>query len=203
MGLLVAQSSFSSLSYFWSLEFTSGCKGLKSNRTAILVAVPLIVAGLIAILAGPSSALLIVPKVRDHWAAGTTEFWINGTADELWPKTLNKDHVGGTACVDPTFTDLNAGQLNRTGCSWAGWAQLGEFFRNNHLNDDNENITINEGLATREVVYWSSSPAIWQETWALGTNAAIGLASDNIRKRITIPPGVSMFSNITNRRILV
>ena len=180
LGLLIAQGSFQDASYFWSPEFLCGCKGLKSWRLAIGVGLALSVAGFISLLVGPATALLVIPTIRDSWPAGSTEFWINGTTADLWPALLNQSHTGGDECLIPSFAALNAGQLNYSGCAWAGWSQLGEFFRSNHLNDDNENITINDGLATRSLVYWSSSPELWQETWALGTNAAIGLASDNI-----------------------
>ena len=181
LGLLVAQGSFQDASYFWSPEFVSGCKGLKSWPIAVVVGLALFVAGFISLLVGPATALLVIPTIRDNWPAGATEFWINGTASELWPTELNQRHVGGAECLSPPFEVLNAdNQLNYSGCVWAGWSQLEDFFRSNHLNDDNENITINDGLATRSVVYWSSSPALWQESWALGTSTAIGLASDNI-----------------------
>lgn len=50
----------------------------------------LVVAGLTAALAGPASAVLLVPKSQ-HWPAGGTRFYLNGSKSDFWPSDLSKD----------------------------------------------------------------------------------------------------------------
>ncbi|KAJ5662100.1 uncharacterized protein N7477_009716 [Penicillium maclennaniae] len=50
----------------------------------------IVAAGLIAALAGPASAVLLVPKSQG-WAAGGTQFYLNGSAGDFWPDDLSGD----------------------------------------------------------------------------------------------------------------
>lgn len=88
-GLIGAGSLFSQLSFFWSAAFIGAVsKGFKLN--AILVGL-LLIAGLIAVTAGPAVAVLIIPR-EQTWSAGGTSYWINGTADDLWPSRIGLQH---------------------------------------------------------------------------------------------------------------
>ncbi|KAL9633189.1 MAG: hypothetical protein Q9164_004849 [Protoblastenia rupestris] len=44
--------------------------------------------GALAAIAGPASAVLLIPRL-DHWQAGGTSYFLNGTADEIWPSRLS------------------------------------------------------------------------------------------------------------------
>jgi hypothetical protein len=57
----------------------------------------LIIAGIIASTAGPSSAILMIPQVLD-WDTGDVDFYLNGTATQLWPTPLTIDHIGPDNC---------------------------------------------------------------------------------------------------------
>ena len=87
-GALFSGLQVSQASYLWSMEFwgtvSSGTISLKS-RLRLLVVVAASV--FLAAIAGPSSAILLVPRL-DYWPGGSTNFWINVTSDSLWPSLL-------------------------------------------------------------------------------------------------------------------
>ncbi|KAL8748045.1 MAG: hypothetical protein Q9190_000130 [Brigantiaea leucoxantha] len=91
LGLLGAGFDFAKLSFFWSSEIFGSLKGLfrgsrKYRKVQLLLF--LILAGALALLAGPSCAVLLVPQTQD-WPAGGTVFFLNGTKDDFWPVSLD------------------------------------------------------------------------------------------------------------------
>ena len=87
-GALFSGLQVSQASYLWSMEFwgtvSSRTISLKS-RLVLLVVVTSSV--FLAAIAGPSSAILLVPRL-DFWPGGSTNIWINVTSDSLWPSLL-------------------------------------------------------------------------------------------------------------------
>jgi hypothetical protein len=75
---------------------------MKLNATLVGL---VLLAGLIAITAGPAIAVLLIPR-EQIWPAGGTSYWINGTADDLWPSRIGLEHympeegtgIFGVAC---------------------------------------------------------------------------------------------------------
>lgn len=49
---------------------------------ALLLAVAIVLAATV----GPSSAILLIPRL-DYWPAGSTHIWLNTTTQDLWPGT--------------------------------------------------------------------------------------------------------------------
>lgn len=39
---------------------------------------------ILAAVAGPSSAILLIPRLS-NWPAGSTHIWVNATSHDLWP----------------------------------------------------------------------------------------------------------------------
>ena len=79
-GLQVSQAS-----YLWSMEFWgSVCSGNLSFKRKIGMATTIIIAILLAATVGPSSAILLIPRL-EYWPAGSTDVWINVTTSQLWP----------------------------------------------------------------------------------------------------------------------
>lgn len=84
-GALFSGLQVNQISYIWSMEFwgslrskeLSGCRKLKLLVIVLLCA-------LLATTCGPSSAVLLIPKM-ELWPAGSTHIWINATRDQLWP----------------------------------------------------------------------------------------------------------------------
>ncbi|KAJ5420620.1 hypothetical protein N7465_003139 [Penicillium sp. CMV-2018d] len=91
LGLVGSGLSFNNFEYFFKKEFYGSLKyigdhGNKARRVMFVTVV--IVAGLTAALAGPASAVLLVPKSQD-WAAGGTRFYLNGSETDFWPADLS------------------------------------------------------------------------------------------------------------------
>ena len=87
-GALFSGLQISQASYLWSMEFwgtvSSRTISLKS-KVRLLVVVTASV--FLAAIAGPSSAILLVPRL-DYWPGGSTNIWINVTSNSLWPSLL-------------------------------------------------------------------------------------------------------------------
>lgn len=85
LGALVSGLQISQFAYLWSMEFWGTIRSttLSISRKLKLLIVTLICFTL-AILAGPSSAVLLIPRL-DYWPAGSTDIWINATSDDLYP----------------------------------------------------------------------------------------------------------------------
>lgn len=178
-GLLGAASAFKDFSYFWSPSFWYSSKAITSRRRKWMLLGILVVSGLIATFAGPSSALLMIPVVRSSWPGGGTTFWLVGDKDSLWPPTLNATSVGGTFCLNPTAEMLDQAILNTSGCIWYSTSNIGQALQAWHLNDGIRNLTIVDGSYERSVGYLASTNDYY-DTWALSTNAAVGIWSNQL-----------------------
>ena len=88
LGALVSGLQISQFAYLWSIEFwgTLRSKTYPISRKLKLLIV-ILTCFTVAILAGPSSAVLLIPRL-DFWPAGSTDIWINATPDDLYPHLL-------------------------------------------------------------------------------------------------------------------
>lgn len=85
LGALFSGLQLTQASYLWSTEFWSTITSdhLPLGRRSGLIAI--IVSSIyLAAVVGPSSAVLLIPRL-DYWPAGSTNIWINITSDDLWP----------------------------------------------------------------------------------------------------------------------
>jgi len=99
LGFLCSGFMFSQLSYFWSPEFWGGLTSHVSRRSKILTATLLLVAGAIAATAGPSAAILLVPRMQE-WDAGGSEFYLEGGPETLYPDVLGASSFpAGSRCI--------------------------------------------------------------------------------------------------------
>ena len=84
-GALFSGLQVSQLSYLWSMEFWGSiCSKHLPIRRRIGMAVVITLAFVLAAAVGPSSAILLIPRL-DYWPAGSTDIWLNITAQVLWP----------------------------------------------------------------------------------------------------------------------
>ena len=99
-GAIFTGMRFQEFSVLWSLEFwgTVFAKGTKSWRKGILIAL-FLTGALLGVSVGPTSANILRPRL-DDWPAGGTDFWINGSAEEIWPTELTKALVQDTCATD-------------------------------------------------------------------------------------------------------
>lgn len=104
-GLQITQVSYLWSTELWSSMFVSS-KTFRLRRKLALLAM-VIICGLIAATAGPSSAVLLIPR-ETVWHSGSTYFYVNGTSQDVWPdrvdaKKIPKDCavITSSSTVDP------------------------------------------------------------------------------------------------------
>ena len=84
-GALFSGLQISQASYLWSMEFWGSlCSGKLPFRRKVEMALIMSVAIVLAATVGPSSAILLIPRL-DYWPAGSTSIWLNTTSQGLWP----------------------------------------------------------------------------------------------------------------------
>ena len=95
-GALFSGLQISQASYLWSMEFWgtvfSRTISLKSKVKLVVVVTASV---FLAAIAGPSSAILLVPR-SDYWPRGSTNIWINVTSDSLWPSMSENPFLAST-----------------------------------------------------------------------------------------------------------
>ena len=84
-GALFSGLQISQISYMWSMEFWGSVRTahLPLRRKTGLLAL-IIISIVLASLSGPSSAVLLIPRL-DFWQAGSTDIWVNATIEDLYP----------------------------------------------------------------------------------------------------------------------
>ncbi|MCJ1265036.1 hypothetical protein MMC22_004911 [Lobaria immixta] len=92
-GALFSGLQMNQISYLWSIEFWGS---ISSNYLSVwrkMIMLFLIsVCFILAAVAGPSSAILLIPRLS-YWPAGSTHFWLNATFNDIWPNRLNGSSV--------------------------------------------------------------------------------------------------------------
>ena len=87
-GAMFSGLQISQASYLWSMEFWGSIYSthlpIRRRTTLTLVVTSAIV---LAAAVGPSSAILLIPRL-EYWPAGATDIWLNVTSQELWPNRL-------------------------------------------------------------------------------------------------------------------
>lgn len=122
-GLLASGYSVSSITYLWSWQFWAGIlnndlRYIYCSRSSLFIL--LLLVSLLAAVAGPSSAVAIVPRL-DWWESRSPVSDSRATylpnSSTLWPSKLTADVFQGLDCVSS-----NASQS--TYCPSAGWATI-------------------------------------------------------------------------------
>lgn len=123
-GAVFAGLQYRDVSYLWSKELWGMISSEWKRPHGKLFILVLMLATWLAPIVGPSSGVLMVPKI-DDWPAGGTDFWLNTTRDKLWPSEVT--HYG----IDPGCL-LDKGQFD---CPFSGWKafQAGVFPMFHHL----------------------------------------------------------------------
>ena len=100
-GAFLSGLKITQISYLWSTELWSSVfsKDLKLRRKLAFLAI-VIICGLIAATAGPSSAILLIPRITII-PSGSSYFFINGTIQDIWPNRIEAKNVPeGCANID-------------------------------------------------------------------------------------------------------
>lgn len=88
LGMLMGAFMFSGLSYFWSPELIGSWGAKYALASKLKVVLVLVLAGLFATLAGPASAVLLIPK-EQPWRAGGSVYYLPTSVEQLWPSMIN------------------------------------------------------------------------------------------------------------------
>ena len=126
LGLLGAGIDFTKLSFFWSPEILGSVRSLFKGRRKyrkIQLGLFLILAGALALLAGPSCAVLLVPQIQD-WPAGGTSLFLNGTKDEFWPVEITANPSLNSTCSSSTGTRYGICPSGGYHSLWSHYAKL-------------------------------------------------------------------------------
>lgn len=118
-----------------------------------------IVCGILAVMAGPASATLLIPRDRDYPVGGAV-FWLNGTADTNWPSVLDEAYDPGDGCSS------EEDKLTNTNCPAAGFRALYDHYSRAWNWIDNTFTFEYQDFTTRRDMYiWPArNPAY--DSWA-------------------------------------
>ena len=84
-GALFSALQLSQASYLWSMEFWGSiCSRHLPVRRRVEMVLIVTAAIVLAATVGPSSAILLIPRL-EYWPAGATNIWLNTTSQDLWP----------------------------------------------------------------------------------------------------------------------
>ncbi|KAL1860254.1 hypothetical protein Daus18300_009308 [Diaporthe australafricana] len=169
LGILAAKTRFVDATFITSPDFRCGIRGLP-RRKAWFVGILIFLCSILALLSGPSSALLMLPQRHDDWPAGGATYFLVGTNESIWPSQLDKEAIGGVHCQTPSQGALEMQLLNMSSCVWAGYPSILQFFQSKHFNYKYSTITIQDGLVVRDMVI--------RDEWAFAVHAPTCLYSE-------------------------
>ncbi|KAL2822272.1 hypothetical protein BDW59DRAFT_149635 [Aspergillus cavernicola] len=165
LGLLGADRSFTQISFFWSLEFWGAVLSYNSRRWRqnYIVVGLLILAGVLATLAGPSTAVLMIPRKLD-WPVGGGIFWLNGSESELWPTNLDAEYLQDYICL------TDEARLHDFRCPSAGYLPLFSHLSTWWNFPDALHEVQLQDSSIRKVFYVASNIQRIKDTWTYTTS---------------------------------
>ena len=117
IGAMLSGLQLTQISYLWSMELWGIALSAISYRRKIGIILMIMLAVVLASTTGPSSAVLMIPRL-DYWPAGRTNVWMNITSDELWPS-----RVGGSLVPESCSQAPNVSNI----CPSSEWQSIYEF----------------------------------------------------------------------------
>lgn len=171
-GFVLAPFQFQDLTYWLSPDFWYSQYALGRRAKWYKIVLLLATSTTIAIFAGPSSALLMLPQTFTHWPGGGAHFTMAGGQNSLWPDRL-EEFPRWCALTSPNSTAEEAEKSCSTGNfeiiaqTLRGWQQQQTLF----------NIDITDGLVRRHmnVVFPDFGKG---DTWAIAPHLATCLYSE-------------------------
>ena len=92
-GALLGGVQFLQISYLWSVEFWSSILSQQFRIwSKFCFFILILLCTLIAAVAGPSSATLLIPR-QDSWPLKSFNLFLNATSNDIWPKVLDGEKV--------------------------------------------------------------------------------------------------------------
>ena len=136
-GVFLGGIQFVQPSYLWSTELWSSitAKDFHVRRKIVLLAL-LLLSGILALTAGPSSATLLVPR-QIIWSLPPSHFAINGTFQDVWPDRMEQDLVP-VECGTLSYDDQT------TLCPGGLWLDLSQTFPTESAYDNEDRTSSTE-----------------------------------------------------------
>ena len=107
-GALLGGIQFTQISYLWSTELWACILSRQFQVLRKLTFIALIlIAGLLAVTSGPSSATLLIPR-QNVWPIESLYLLLNATFEDIWPDYLNGDGISedcSTAILETIHND--------------------------------------------------------------------------------------------------
>ena len=90
IGLLGSGIWFSQISFVWSPEFLVAIQSSLRSFRKLRLCIFILLTGVLAAVVGPASAVLLIPRIQAV-PSGGTKYFLNGTAEQLWPSIVTSD----------------------------------------------------------------------------------------------------------------
>jgi hypothetical protein len=184
LGLIHAQTSFTDISYFFSASFWGGIRAISSRWQKWLISIYFIVAGFVVVLAGPATAVLVLPSRTTTWQAGAAKFSMVESRDTLYPVVINSSSIDGPQCFSLSTSSLHAPDRSRLGCPWAGFSTLLAAYSawgGQTATFQAESFTVYEYGWPRQSIQRRRAPAFGAESWAMATSVCVDLWAFSIQ----------------------
>ncbi|KAI4139601.1 MAG: hypothetical protein L6R39_006202, partial [Caloplaca ligustica] len=117
IGAMLSGLQLTQVSYLWSMELWGVAFSAIPLRRKLTVITIIVVAVLLASTVGPSSAILLIPNLN-YWPAGSTHVWMNVTATELWPSSIDGSSVPSYCSQAPNVSNI---------CPSSEWESISDF----------------------------------------------------------------------------
>lgn len=168
-GLLGSASAFKDFSFLWSANLWYGTGAISPWLRKLRLPAFLILSCLLATVAGPSSALLMIPLTRE-FPGGGSDFWLIGSEASLFPSNLNAEAVGGESCLNATPEMMQLKTANHSRCIWSSTSAITEVAKSLGMTPLVNTMTVVDGSFRREVLFRASSLSQdYYDTWAVSS----------------------------------
>lgn len=144
LGIVTAKSLFADVTYFASPEFRHGIAGVEKKVKRLFLFLSIATCSSLALLAGPSSALLLIPQRYDDWGAGGITYSLVGSNESIWPSTLDSRSIGGPECKSPPYEELSTQMLLLPNCPWSGYQSILQSSQPLHLSQIHPTLLVQD-----------------------------------------------------------
>jgi hypothetical protein len=166
--LVSAPSRFQELSFWRSPDFWFGQAGLLNLRKRFKIILLLLLCSLIALFAGPSSALLMLPQDFTDWPGGGATFFMIGTDDTLWPNQL----LTGPSFCNASTDDSELQSLENRNCLSSSSLPLSQTLQGWQFGNDYYAVDVTDGPVHRQINIIVPSLGNDTDTWAITVHMA-------------------------------
>ncbi|KAK3934057.1 hypothetical protein QBC46DRAFT_325715 [Diplogelasinospora grovesii] len=157
LGIVTAKTLFANGTLLISPGFWNAIGGSDwwKKKKRCFLSFLIVTCSVLALVAGLSTALLLIPKTYSDWSAGGSTFHLAGTNDIIWPSKLDGQSIGGAHCQS-TDGDLSLQQFDESrSCIWAGYETMLQWFKTTprHRADYIKRVVIQDGETVHPADY--------------------------------------------------